>query len=546
MPKEIQLPSLGEGIDTADVFEVLVSPGDTVEKNDIILVLESDKATLEVPATEAGVVSKVFVSAGDQIKPGDNLLSVEVKDHPEKSESETNEATIFEQNDEPTIPTTKESVKDDQPPKVIKGEKRIESIKLPDLGEGIESADISEVLVEAGDKITKDDPIIVLESEKATMEVPSGINGTVVDVFLKAGEAISSGSLILSVETEDRIASDQKEAEPESLKESRPVEKEAEATQPVSIDTPSYMPLDSPNKKPFASPGVRRFARELGADISWVRGTGDKRRITKEDVQSYVKSQLAKAKLGGGPAQPKRAPINFAQWGAVEEKPLSRIRKITAQRLGEAWQSIPHVTQFDTANISELESYRKSLKQRAEKRKTKLTPIAFLLKACAQILSEMPDFNSSLDDTGENQIFKKYIHIGIAVDTPNGLVVPVMRDVDQKDLWAISTDLIDLSSRARDKKLKPEEMKGGCFTISSLGGISGTYFTPIINPPEVAILGVSRSGIKPVWDGKNFKPQNTLPYSLSYDHRTIDGAAAAMFTKRLREILEDESIYTSW
>ena len=308
----------------------------------------------------------------------------------------------------------------------------------------------------------------------------------------------------------------------------------------------SYLPLNSPNKKPFASPNVRRYAQELGVDISWVRGTGEKNHITKEDIRSYIKSQLVNAKLGKSSSGPKGPSIDFTQWGTIEKKSLSRIRKITANRMQEAWQSIPHVTQFDTANISDIESYRKSLISIAEKKKTKITLLSFVIKGCAQILSEMPDFNSSLDSTSENQVIKKYIHIGVAVDTPNGLVVPVIRDVDQKDLWTISTNIIVLSACAREKKLKPEEMKGGCFTISSLGGISGKYFTPIINPPEVAILGVSRSEYKPVWDGEAFIPQYILPYSLSYDHRIIDGAAAAMFTCRLREILEDENIYKSW
>ena len=416
------------------------------------------------------------------------------------------------------------------------------------MGEGIESADVSEILVKAGDVIKKDDPILVLESDKATMEVPSEYNGTVKRVLLTAGESAGSGTPVLTIETEDGAASQEipKAAKSETAA-GTPTPKELEkTTPPLSVEMPSYMPLDAPNKKPLASPGVRRFSRELGADIAWIRGTGEKNRITKEDVQSYVKTQLAKAKLGAGPPVPQGPTIDFTQWGEAEESPLSRIRKITAQRMQEAWQTIPHVTQFDTANISGLETFRKALKAEAEKKEIKITPLAFLLKACAKILSEMPDFNSSLNSTGEKQIYKNYVHIGIAVDTPNGLMVPVIRDVDKKDIWAVSADIIDLSTRARDRKIKPEEMKGGCFTISSLGGISGTYFTPIINPPEVAILGVSRSEMRPVWDGEAFHPQNILPYSLSYDHRIIDGAAAAMFTRRLREILEDESIYKSW
>lgn len=410
----------------------------------------------------------------------------------------------------------------------------IKEIALPDLGEGIEQVDVSEVLVKVGDHLKAEDPIIVLESEKATMEIPTPYAGTVKEIRVEAGASIRPGQTLLMLEIE---------AAETGQKTETPVEDKAAETRPLVADvkpektekaapTPPAITAKSP---PLASPGVRRFARELGADLQRVPGTGPKNRITREDVQSYIKSVLATADT------PRSAPalpvIDFSQWGPVEAVELSKIKRITGERLQGAWQTIPHVTQFDEADITELENFRKTLKALNRNESTKVSLLPFLMKAVSQVLAEMPEFNSSLDSTGSRLVYKKYYHIGVAVDTPNGLVVPVIRDVDTKGYADLSEELASLSRKAREKKLLPDEMKGGCFTISSLGGISGTGFTPIVNPPEVAILGVSRTKIAPVFRDDEFIPRTILPFSLSYDHRVIDGAQAARFTRRLGELL---------
>ena len=418
----------------------------------------------------------------------------------------------------------------------------IKELNLPDLGEGIEGAEVSEVSVSVGDKVSSNDTVLVLESDKASMEIPAENNGTVKEVLISVGDTVKTGQALLKIESSDR-ETDQKDTreEPlETIKSQEPVEETRPASTIITEIEPQLSESDTTNNV-FASPGVRRLSRELGINLQIINGTGKKGRITKEDLNAYIKMQLL---LSTGRLPAPKAEVDFSKWGKVEKQKLTKIQRITGERLQSAWQSIPHVTQFDEADITELNQYRKDLNSKNIKKKTKLTFLPFLMKAATRVLGEMPKFNSSLDYQEENLVLKNYYNIGIAVDTSAGLVVPVVRDVDKKTLYELSEELIDLSHRARNKKLKPNEMTGGTFTISSLGGIGGKFFTPIINPPEVAILGVSKSWWDSVYDQET-KKQTTkyiMPFSLSYDHRVIDGAAGAAFTKSFSKVLSNISI----
>lgn len=409
----------------------------------------------------------------------------------------------------------------------------IKSIPLPDLGEGIDEVDISEVMVSAGDKITADDTLIVLESDKATMEIPGDIAGIVKTVHVNTGDKIKPGDVIIDLEVSDKAM---KKSKPDKPKETPAPVKTPE---PVAAPTPDVLP---PSDKAHASPAVRRLARELDIDLTKVSRSGPKGRLTKDDLLNYIKERMAK---GGRANIPD---IDFSAWGPVEDVPLNKIRRLTGERMESAWQTSPQVTQFDQADITELDALRKSLKADWTKKDVRITLLPFLMQAVAALLKEMPDFNSSLHSSREKLVRKNYIHLGIAVDTPDGLVVPVIRDADQKDTVQLSRELMDMSGRARSKKLKPDEFQGAGFTISSLGGIGGTYFSPIVNPPQVAILGVSRASVQPVFDDKKatFIPRTILPFSLTYDHRVIDGAAGARFTSRLAEMLSDPKQLKAW
>jgi pyruvate dehydrogenase E2 component (dihydrolipoamide acetyltransferase) len=410
----------------------------------------------------------------------------------------------------------------------------LKKIVLPDLGEGIDSADVSEILIKPGDTVSVDDIILVLESDKASMEIPSENSGIVKEVFVVMGDEVKTGESLLSIE----IASDDKDKLDTQKTEETPEETPEESVKPVEVKQETKPSTD----KTFASPGVRRLSRELEIDLSSVRATGAKGRITKDDLHGYIKQKMVQ----GGPVVATSFPkIDFSQWGVVENTPLTKIQKITGERLQQAWQTIPHVTQFDEADISILNSRRIELKKEGLKKNIKVTFLPFIIKAVVKALKEFPRFNSSLDHLGENLVQKNYFNIGIAVDTPTGLVVPVIKDADNKSVLGLSEELMDISDRARTKKLKPEELKGGSFTISSLGGIGGTNFTPIINPPEVAIMGVSKSSWKPLYDHKNKEiiPTFVMPYSLSYDHRVIDGALGASFTTFFSRSLLDVSTF---
>jgi len=416
----------------------------------------------------------------------------------------------------------------------------IKNVLVPDIG-NFKGVSVIEVAVKAGDKVSAEQTLITVETDKATMDVPAPFDGVVKEVKIKVGDKVSEGDLIALVEAGTAAAQAAVAA---------PVQTAAAPTAPAAKPAPVAAPVAAapaapaaPSGSAHASPSIRRFARELGVDLSQVRGSGEKGRVTKDDVQNFVKQSLSGGgATSGGGALPGLLPwpeVDFAKFGAVEAKPLSRIKKISGANLHRNWVMIPHVTQFEEADISEMEAFRKELGAEYAKQNIKITPLAFMLKACAITLKHFPDFNASLDASGENLILKKYIHIGVAVDTPDGLMVPVIRDVDQKGIVQLAQELGEVSARAREKKITAADMQGGCFTISSLGGIGGTSFTPIINAPEVAILGVSRSSMKPVWKDGEFVPRLMLPLSLSYDHRVIDGAMGARFTTYLAHVLSD-------
>ena len=411
----------------------------------------------------------------------------------------------------------------------------IKDIHLPDLGEGIEGAEVSEVVVAPGDTITAEDTILVLESDKASMEIPAEVNGTVTDISVSSGDEVKTGQLLIKVEISDSTETVEEKPVP-SEEEKQIVKPLEEKTQDITLYPTTKDTASTDNV--FASPGVRRLARELGINLQIIKGTGPKKRVTKDDLNGYIKLQMAISAESIPAPQPA---IDFSQWGDVEVKKLTKIKQTAGERLQQAWQLIPHVTQFDAADITDLDILRKEMKKTGAEKGIKVTFLPFIMKALSIILKEMPDFNSSLSHTKQNLILKNYYHLGVAVDTPSGLTVPVVRNVDKKSVFELSEELMDLSSRARNKKLKPDELKGGTFTISSLGGIGGTGFSPIVNSPEVAIMGISRSAWKQVYDktSREFVAKFIMPFSLSYDHRVIDGAAAAAFTSRFADILSD-------
>ena len=428
-----------------------------------------------------------------------------------------------------------------------------QDIVIPDLG-GAEEVEVIEITVSKGDQVAADDPILTVESDKASVDLPAPAAGKILEITVKVGDKVREGdvvgSLSVSDEGKDAAAVEQAEepaetkapaAETKAEAESKPAPAASPDSQPAAAEVSAPAPEASDSARVHAGPAVRKLARELGADLGRVKGTGPKHRILKEDVQGYIKKQLQQAQQGGvsGGGIPGVKLPDFSQFGKVEREPLSRIHSMTAVNMHRSWLNVPHVTQFDEADITDLEDFRKGQKAAAEQRGVKLTPLPFLLKACAHALQALPQFNVSLDLEKQELVRKHYIHIGIAVDTPAGLMVPVIRNVDQKGLWALAAEAADLAERARNKQLKPAEMQGACFTITSLGGIGGTAFTPIVNAPEVAILGVSKAAMKPVWDGKAFQPRLMLPLSLSYDHRAVNGADGARLSTLLAELLGD-------
>ena len=511
---EIKVPDIG-GHDNVDVIAVEVKAGDTIALDQTLITLETDKATMDVPADAAGVVQEVKIKVGDKVSEGSVILTVETGAAAAEAPAQAAPAA-------PAAPAPAAK------PAIVE-------IKVPDIG-GHDNVDVIAVEVKVGDTIALDQTLITLETDKATMDVPADAAGVVQEVKIKVGDKVSEGSVILTVETGTAAAEAPAQAAPAAPAAPAPAAKPAPAAAASSAINEAAF------SKAHAGPSTRKLARELGVDLGSVKGSGQKGRITADDVKSFVKGVMQSgagtdASLGGGLDLLPWPKVDFSKFGEVEVKELSRIKKISGQNLSRNWVMIPHVTVNEEADMTELEEFRKALNKEWEKAGVKVSPLAFIIKASVTALKAFPEFNSSLD--GDNLVLKKYYNIGFAADTPNGLVVPVIKDVDQKGLQEISQELTELSKKAREGKLKPQEMQGACFTISSLGGIGGTGFTPIVNAPEVAILGVCKSQIKPVWNGKEFAPRLMCPLSLSFDHRVIDGAAGMRFTVFLANLLKD-------
>ena len=534
MSELIRVPDIGSG--EGEVIELFVNVGDRIEAEQSILTLESDKASMEIPAPKAGVIKSLSVKLGDKLKEGDALFELETDEAAPASEAPKAEAVA----EAPAPQAPAEQAPAPAPAATAASETL--QVRVPDIGSA-GKANVIEVLVKAGDSVEADQSLITLESDKASMEIPAPFAGVIEDVIVQLNDAVGTGDLIMLIKTQGAApaAATPEPAAPAKADEAKPAPAAAPAA-PVS-EPVAAAPTQSRGKV-HAGPAVRLLAREFGVELSEVTATGPKGRILKEDVQAFVKAMLNKAKQApaeatGGAGIPPIPTVDFTKFGEVEEVAMTRLMQVAATNLHRSWLNVPHVTQFDQADISELEAFRVAQKAVAEKAGVKLTVLPFLLKACAQLLKEMPDFNSSLAPSGKALIRKKYVHLGFACDTPDGLLVPVIRDVDKKSLLQLAAEAAELADKARNKKLSADAMQGACFTISSLGHIGGTGFTPIVNAPEVAILGVSRATMQPVWDGKGFEPRLMVPLSLSYDHRVINGAAAAQFTKRLGELLGD-------
>lgn len=547
--QEIKVPDLG-GADEVEVIEIIVSKGDSVEEEDPILTVESDKASVELPSPGTGKITNISVKVGDKVKEGDVVGTMEMGDAggeddakeqaDDKSEQASEAASEGKSGDssadkaEPSKPAAKKG-----------GGSRKETVKVPAL-DGFDNVPVIEINVAEGDSIEADDALVTVESDKATMEIPAPYAGKVGKILVSEGDKLSEGDdlLEMTVEEEGGESDDQAEAEPatEAKKDEGKAQQPKQEKAAPEPQGATYEP-PAPGTKVHAGPAVRKLARELGADLTRVKGSGPKNRIVKDDVQAYVKSQLQQAQqgasVGTGSGIPGVKLPDFSQFGEIEKEAMSRMMSATATNMQRSWLNVPHVTQFEDADITDMEAFRKAQKAAGEKKGVKMTPLPFMLKACATALAELPQFNVSLDMDKKEVIRKQYIHIGIAVDTPHGLMVPVIRNVDQKGLWELAAESAELAQKARDKQLKPAEMQGACFTITSLGGIGGTAFTPIVNTPEVAILGISKAAMKPVWDGKEFQPRLMLPLSLSYDHRAVNGADAARFTTLLSQLLGD-------
>jgi len=567
---QIHVPDVGSS-DPVDVIEISVKVGDTISAEDTIIVLESDKATVEVPAPQGGKVAAISVKVGDRVKEGDAIMELEGEEADDSDDAvaaddEGDTAKGNGAGSQGQSKASKQSTKSSadssdkaEKPKEPTGS-RTETVKVPDLGD-IDAAEIIEVNVAVGDELDEEQAIVVVESDKASLEIPSPNAGKVESVSVSVGDKVGTGDALItlavaagsaSAAESEREPESEKEADAESANKSGKETGEASDTGAQGKPTQKSEPPSSsrgqaadsgasPSTPVHAGPAVRKLARETGVDLSQVRATGPKDRILKDDVHAYVKQRLEGQPAGGagGGLAVELPEIDFSQFGDIERVELNKLRKVSAQNLTRSWLTIPHVTQHDNADITDLEAFRKSQNKRLEREGVKLTMLAFLVTACARALKEYPRFNSSLVNGGEALIEKGYINIGIAVDTPNGLVVPVIKDADKKGLKEIALEMGELAEKARNRKLTPADMKGGTFSISSLGGIGGTAFTPIVNWPEVAILGVSRSDMQPVWDGNQFQPRLILPLSLSYDHRVIDGAAAARFTTYLSQLLTD-------
>ena len=547
---EVKVPDIGD-FKEVEVIELLVKPGDTVKLEQSLLTVESDKASMEIPSSHAGVVKELRVKLGDKVAEGSMVLVLEVA-------SSADAAVVVAASSPPPQPSSvkEEGVKTGASAVKEEGVKTASMIDVlvPDIGDFDEVA-VIEVMVKVGDSIKLEQSLITVESDKAAMEIPSSHAGVVKEVRVQVGDKVAKGSLVVVVEATSVAVS--APAAPSPAPSPAPAAVTTAAAPPPervvpTAELPVHQPTLTQVALPHASPSIRKLARELGVPLNEVQGSGLKSRITQDDVQGFVKNVMAGAVQTA--AQKTKAPVaqaaggsfpgllawptvDFAKFGAVERKDLSRIKKISGANLHRNWVLIPHVTNHDDADITDLEAFRVATNQENEKSGVKVTMLAFLIKASVAALKKFPEFNASLD--GEQIVYKQYFHIGFAADTPNGLMVPVIKDADKKGVMQISQEMSELAKKARDGKLSPAEMSGGCFSISSLGGIGGRYFTPIINAPEVAIMGVCKSSLQPVWNGKEFAPRLILPLSLSWDHRVIDGAAAARFNVYLASILAD-------
>ena len=543
----VKVPDLGGG-DGVEVIEVSVSPGDTVEVEETLLVLESDKASMDVPSPVAGVIKKILVKLGDSVTEGTAIVDVEV----EGNDAQPTPQAAPDEEDAPA-PVTDETpdAAPAQPPAAAQAPVAEEQpLLLPDLGTG-DDVDVIEITVAVGDQVGEGDPLMTLEGDKATMDVPSPVAGTILALSVSEGDKVKSGqqvgliqveaTLQAGVETgqitspsdaEDTAPPSETPVAPTAQGQDEDVAPPAPQTGEQTVDTPTLNEPEAPASAVYAGPVVRQFARELGIDLRNVQGSGVKGRVQKEDVTAYIKRVVQQSDSAQAPAGGVIAPIpdqDFSTFGEVEDVPLNKIAKLTAANMTRTWLNVPMVTQFDDADITEMEAFRHSLKKDAEKRGVKVTPVAFVMKACAAMLRENPVINRSWHSSGEKVIQKHYVHIGMAVATDKGLLVPVIRDVDKKGIFELSADIAEMAEKARTGKLSAADMQGGGFSISSLGAIGGRGFTPIVNAPEAAILGVSKASIQPVWNGESFEPRQLLPLSLSYDHKLVNGADAGKF-----------------
>ncbi|MFP6800704.1 MAG: dihydrolipoyllysine-residue acetyltransferase [Pseudomonas sp.] len=549
MSELIRVPDIGGG--EGEVIELMVKVGDRIEADQSLLTLESDKASMEIPAPKAGVVKSLKVKLGDTLKEGDELLELEVEGATEAAPAAPAAAPA----EAPKAAAAETPATAAAPAPAAQASSSVQDVHVPDIGSD-GKAKVIEILIKVGDTVEADQSLITLESDKASMEIPSPATGVVESISVKLEDEVGTGDFILKLKVAGAAApaAAPAAAAPTAASDVHKVPAgahpavAAEVSAIASLAAAAASVTAAPKRdgaKVHAGPAVRLLAREFGVELSVVPGTGPKGRILKEDVQAYVKAMMQKAKEApaagatGGAGIPPIPVVDFSKFGEIEEVAMTRLMQVGANNLHRSWLNVPHVTQFDSADITELEAFRVAQKAVAEKAGVKLTVLPLLLKACAFLLKELPDFNSSLAPSGKAIIRKKYVHIGFAVDTPDGLLVPVIKNVDQKSLLQLADEAAALAEKARTKKLSADDMQGACFTISSLGHIGGTGFTPIVNAPEVAILGVSKATIQPVWDGKAFQPKLMLPLSLSYDHRVINGAAAARFTKRLGDVLAD-------
>lgn len=544
--KSLTVPDLG-GAEQVEVIEILVVTGDQVTAEESIIVLETDKATMEIPSPFDGTISSLSVKVGDKLNEGDEYGKIETAASDSGGATDSEVASKVEEIAQENVPkksTESEALKEPIADAAVEDKQsnstRIEVIPVPDLG-GSDQVEVIELLVNVGEEVDAEQSVLTLETDKASMEIPAGKAGRVEKILLTLGDKVSVGDAMIELMVSESSTEPGSE-EPSLPTEKTGVSENSESTLPASDNNSAKSATNriddvKPSGKVHAGPAVRKLGREFGVDLALVKGTGVRGRVTKEDVQHHVKSALQNPTVSGS-GIPKVATIDFSKFGETETSALNKIKLATAKNMTAAWLNVPQVTQFDQADITALEAFRKQVNS-APNSEQKLSAVPFVMKALAVAMKEFPQFNASLSSDGQSLIYKKYLNIGVAVDTPNGLLVPVIRDVDKKSITQIAQDLTEKAQKARAGKLGLADMQGGCLSVSSLGGIGGTAFTPIVNAPEVAILGLSRAEMKPMWNGSDFVPKLMLPLSLSYDHRVIDGAEAARFSQRLAMLLGD-------